>query len=212
MSGPTREPLAELLELHREIDEAAAILARTHRTRLRCEMGCASCCVDDLTVWSVEAERIRRSHPDLLRDGEPHPVGACAFLDDRGACRIYADRPSVCRSQGLPLRILFEDEAGEIAEHRDICPLNLEGGAGLEELAEEDCWLVGPFELRLAAIEARFSAAREAGGERGGEMGDRPTGERDDARVALRELFETRASVAPELSIRPERSRPTTPR
>jgi hypothetical protein len=213
MSGPTREPLEELLDLHREIDETTAILARTHEADLRCAIGCSSCCVDDLTVWSIEAERIRRSHPDLLREGTPHPVGACAFLDDRGACRIYADRPSVCRSQGLPLRILHEDDAGELAEHRDVCPLNFEGGTALDELAEEDCWLIGPFELRLAALEDRFTGAREGGRGSGGGNGDEPAGEGDGGRVALRALFGSAASVRTKpSSIRRERPRPTTPR
>ena len=113
----------------------------------------------------------------------------CAFLDDEGACRIYADRPSVCRSQGLPLRVLFEDERGEIAERRDVCPLNLEGLPALDRLSEEDCWLVGPYELRLAALDARFS-------------GRPPEDDGETTRVALRSLF----------SSTPESVPPTTPR
>jgi len=121
-------------------------------------------------VTRVEAERIRARHGDLLATATPHPVGACAFLDADGACRIYADRPLVCRSQGLPLRILFEDESGEIEERRDICPLNLEGGPPLAALAEDDCWLVGIHELRLTAI-------------------DEASGGSDETRIRLRDLF-----------------------
>ena len=175
MRKAREEAFEALFDLHREIDTAAAAVARRLGDRLRCARGCAACCIDDLTVRPIEAERIRRRHPDLLRDSEPHPPGACAFLDGEGACRVYADRPSVCRSQGLPLRILYEDEAGEIAEHRDICPLNIAGGAPLERLGEDDCWLVGPFELRLATLDARF-------------VGDEKNGE-EEVRVALRSLF-----------------------
>lgn len=100
----------------------------------------------------------------------PHAVGACAFLDDEGACRVYEDRPYVCRSQGLPLRVLFENEANDIEERRDICPLNLEGGPPIESLDEDDCWLIGPFELRIARLDEEL-----LGGQ----------GER----VALRDLF-----------------------
>jgi Fe-S-cluster containining protein len=163
-------PLAALVALHDEIDREAAALAVVHGARLQCRRGCHACCVDDLTVTRIEAERIRRVHPALLAEGRPHPAGACAFLDDEGACRIYAERPSVCRSQGLPLRMFFEDEAGEIEERRDICPLNLEGGPPLAALPEEQLWLVGIHELRLAAI-------------------DEAAGGSDETRIPLRELF-----------------------
>jgi Fe-S-cluster containining protein len=149
--------LASLRALHERIDREADRLAKLHAPRLQCGRGCSACCLDGLTVASVEAERIRRAHPALLREAEPHAPGACALLDVDGSCRVYADRPSVCRSQGLPLRFFFEDEDDEIEEGRDICPLNLEGGPPLEALAEDDCWLVGPFELELGAIEEAFA-------------------------------------------------------
>lgn len=167
------DALEDLRALHADIDQAAARLEDLHRNRLQCGRGCSACCLDELTVRAVEAERIRVSHPDLLREGTPGPRGSCAFLDADGACRVYADRPSVCRSQGLPLRVLFETEAGEIEEHRDICSLNLEGGPPLEGLGEEACWLVGPYELRLEAIDEAFGGP-------------------DASRVSLRRLFQRR--------------------
>jgi len=169
--------LASLVELHAEIDRDVRALATIHGSRLRCRRGCSACCLDGLSVRAIEAERIRRSHSELLRNGLPHAVGACAFLDAAGACRIYADRPSVCRSQGLPLRIVFENERDEIEERRDICPLNLEGGPALEALDEEACWLVGPHELRLERLDDRFVA--------GGAL---------EGRTLLRSLFEQNAS------------------
>jgi uncharacterized protein len=155
----------ELLRLHDEVDRAAEALAERHRARLRCGRGCHACCVDDLTVFEVEAERIRAAHGELLRSGRPHPPGACAFLGDAGECRIYPDRPYVCRTEGLPLR--WVDDA---ADRRDICPLN-EAGEPLEALAPGDCWTLGPVEDRLR----RLQAAADGGALR---------------RVALRSLFE----------------------
>jgi Fe-S-cluster containining protein len=144
--------LAPLRDFHAEVDADADRLAIRNRERLQCRLGCASCCVDELTVFEIEAERIRRAHPTLLRDGEPHPSGACAFLSAGRECRVYADRPYVCRTQGLPLRWLEEDEAGEVRERRDICPLN-EAGPPLATLAESDCWWIGPTELELLRIQ-----------------------------------------------------------
>ncbi len=126
--------------------------------------------MDDLTVLPIEAELIRSRHGTLLREGTPNPAGACAFLGRAGECRIYADRPYVCRTQGLPLRWFSEDDSGEIRERRGICPLNAEGPA-LESLPEGNCWLIGPTELELANLQAEIR-------------------DPDESRVALRALFD----------------------
>ena len=168
------EAQATLRALHGSVDRAAAALAERHRGRLRCGRGCAACCVDDLTVYEVEAERIRRAHAALLERGAPHAPGACAFLGPEAECRIYPDRPYVCRTQGLPLRWLEEErEDGAIVERRDICPLNLDGPP-LEALPDDACWLLGPVEDRLAALQHGLDGG--AG-----------------TRVALRSLFRRRS-------------------
>ena len=141
----------EVASLHAEVERSARRLAVIHADRLLCSRGCASCCQDDLTVFPVEADLIRARYGDLLATGEPHPVGACAFLDEDGACRVYDARPYVCRTQGLPLRWLDEDADGPV-ELRDICPLN-EPGPPLETLAEDVCWTLGPVEERLATLQ-----------------------------------------------------------
>lgn len=158
-----------LLALHEEVDREAGSLASRHASRLKCARGCSDCCRDELTVFAVEAERIRRHHPGLLAEGTPHRSGACAFLDEEGACRIYPDRPYVCRTQGLPLRWLEPDPEGGVLEYRDICALN-EDGPPLEDLPEGDCWTLGPTEGRLAALQEAWSDGRLE-------------------RVALRDLF-----------------------
>jgi uncharacterized protein len=149
--------LVVLNSLYGEVDASANQLAQVHGERLVCRRGCCMCCVDDLTVFEVEAANIRNAHPKLLATATPHAPGACAFLDAEGACRIYADRPYVCRTQGLPLRWLDEDDAGEFVEFRDICPLNDEGNAEpIEELPENECWSIGPVEERLAKLQLEF--------------------------------------------------------
>ena len=154
-------------QLHAVVDELAASVAAKHGPRLRCGRGCSGCCVDGLTVFEVEAALIAERHADVLV-GEAAPEGRCAMLDADGGCRIYADRPYVCRTQGLPLRWI-EEEAGEIVEGRDICPLNADGEP-IEELPADACWAIGPFEQRLAAAQAKCD---------GGAL----------RRVALRDLF-----------------------
>jgi 16S rRNA (cytosine967-C5)-methyltransferase len=179
VEAPAREAALEELALFRaEVDARAAQLAAHHAGRLQCRRGCAGCCLDELSVFEVEAELLRREHAELLADGTAHGSGACAFLDGEGACRVYADRPYVCRTQGLPLSVL-EQRGGETVELRDVCPLN-ERGAPLEQLAPEELWRIGPFEERLRAIQQRFS---------GGTL----------ERVSLRSLFARSALLEPPL-------------
>ena len=162
--------------VHDVVDGLVAPIVAGHGARLRCRAGCNVCCSDGLTVFALEAAVIARHHGELLTNGTPHADGGCAFLDETGACRIYAHRPYVCRTQGLPLRWLEHDDEGP-AEVRDICPLNAEGPA-LEELTADECWTLGPFEERLGARQAALDAGAP-------EAGD----EKPSTRVALRSLF-----------------------
>jgi hypothetical protein len=150
------DALARLYEdVHRQADRLHAL----HWARLQCRRGCSSCCVDELTVFGVEAENIRRHHAEFLGHATPHPEGACAFLDESGACRIYEDRPYVCRTQGLPLRWIEERPNGGPVEMRDICPLN-EKGEPVETLPADSCWSIGPFEERLASLQCAADSGR----------------------------------------------------
>lgn len=144
----------ELKDLYEEVDGATSKLEKHHIDRLKCGRGCCDCCVDNITVFEVEAENIRLFGRDVLTQQISHVKGKCAFLDAEGACRIYAYRPYVCRTQGLPLRWFDIDEDGDTFELRDICPLNDEGEP-LEILPANTCWEIGPFEGRLAAMQAR---------------------------------------------------------
>jgi len=149
------EARRRLAALHREIDDRAAELTATLPGSLACRRGCADCCVDDLSVFSVEADLIRHHHADLLQTGTAAALGGCAFLDQAGGCRIYAQRPYVCRTQGLPLRWLATDDSGHEVELRDICPLNEQPPAiPLMELTPAQCWTLDVFEGKLASLQA----------------------------------------------------------
>lgn len=163
------DPQGELARIHSEVDTRVEGLVAKHAERLRCGRGCSACCVDDISVFEVEADRIRAHCSDVLAR-KPHPVGDCAFLDREGVCRIYAHRPYVCRTQGLPLR-WHEDQPNRTVELRDICELN-EAGPPVEALPASDCWLIGPVEGQLAELQARVDRGRLR-------------------RVRLRDLFET---------------------
>jgi hypothetical protein len=178
MSAPTEIPedaIDWVERVHGVVEELVAPIVAGHGARLRCRSGCNDCCTDGLSVFELEAAVIARHHGPLLQEGLPHAEGACAFLDEAGACRIYEHRPYVCRTQGLPLRWLELDEDGQPAEVRDVCPLNVDGGPPLEELEAGACWTLGPFEERLGARQAMLD---------GGE----------GRRIPLRSLFEGAAA------------------
>jgi len=175
MAGMESDPVVAVEAFHEEVDRVAAEIAALHGERIRCARGCADCCVDGLTVLTVEAELIRRHHGDLLRSADPYPLGACVFLNRDGACRIYPHRPYVCRTQGLPLSWVEETGGGQLVEMRDICPLNEPGGPPVEELPEEACWRIGPWEGRLARLQYAFAGRLE--------------------RVRLRDLFRPEGEV-----------------
>lgn len=147
--------LARLTDFHKKVGKNAAVLEQRHAERLECKAGCADCCVDDLHVFEIEAELIRRKHAVLLNMMKPHARGACVFLDDEKHCLIYMNRPYVCRTQGLPLSWVETGEDGSWVEHRDICPLNDEGEP-IQDLPEKDCWVIGPHEGELAELQKEW--------------------------------------------------------
>lgn len=164
----------KLEKFYEEVDKLTSALNERHRDRLKCKAGCFSCCVDNITVFEVEAEYIKHYHSDLLERESPYQKGYCAFLNDNGECRIYEHRPYVCRTQGLPLRWLEEINEEELIDMRDICPLNEEGEL-IVNLKIEDCWTIGPFEEMLAQIQSNYEK--------------QTTSENKIKRVELRKLF-----------------------
>ena len=139
-------------QYHRDVDSGLQTLNWEHEKQMKCGEGCSDCCQDELTVFAVEAVTIKAHYGELLETGSPHPAGKCAFLNKAGNCRIYEHRPYVCRSQGLPFRWIVEDEQGDLAEYRDICPKN-DSPDFLETLEAESCWELGPAEEALQQIQ-----------------------------------------------------------
>ncbi|MBL0224874.1 MAG: YkgJ family cysteine cluster protein [Geobacteraceae bacterium] len=98
--------------------------------QITCSEGCSSCCTA-ITLFPVEAAALHaalealpeaqqaaiRRHVAGHADGE-----RCPLLDDH-RCLLYAARPIICRTHGLP--ILYTDGNQRKV---DCCPLNLSEG------------------------------------------------------------------------------------
>ncbi len=151
MSDYNKEILEALQKFYSALDVHISSIEEKNKSRINCKKGCFSCCKDDLDVFGIEAVNIKKNHQEFLETEKPHEVGMCAFLDDEGACRIYESRPFVCRTHGVPISYLQNDEEGEF-ELRDICPLNEEGEA-LENLTAEKIFQNNSWEEKLAMLQ-----------------------------------------------------------
>jgi uncharacterized protein len=96
--------LTEYLAVLDKVTTAVNALSTQLADQLACRSGCSRCCADGLSVLPVEAAAIRAHLIDHPIDPQRGTEG-CAFLDHEGSCRIYAARPLLCRTHGLPLRI-----------------------------------------------------------------------------------------------------------
>lgn len=115
-----------------------AAVARTPDA-FACRPGCDRCCHVRFSVFEVEAAPIRRALAELetadpalrqrIREQGNDPLAtACALLVD-GRCSVYAERPLICRSHGLPIAVRDPDDPDGplILDH---CPLNFVQGQG----------------------------------------------------------------------------------
>jgi Fe-S-cluster containining protein len=165
-----------LLEgLWAKIDAFVAKVDQRHPGELACRAGCSDCCLGGLSVTEVEAEAIARllaTSTDeeraalALRADAPNDE-RCVALDQDGRCGIYAARPVVCRSHGVPIRFreaLAEADPPEANVRRlpmiDVCPKNFET-TPLDTIAA-DCVLdQTTLSTALAAIDAMGRPASE---------------------------------------------------
>ena len=134
--------LATYRQLLSKLDQKFGEIHGRNSEKMKCGKGCHTCCVPELTVFSVERENILeliRSTPGLeeklrkLEQDSPHKGTRCKFLEASGACAIYEARPVVCRSHGAPL-FSKSDEGAML----DVCPLNFSDLQNLAELATQD--------------------------------------------------------------------------
>ena len=105
-----------------QVDKWTAEMAQRYKTHLACRKGCDLCCRRKLTVTAVEAYNIARLFGNLsatVQRAVRKKKRSCAFLVD-GACSVYAARPLICRTYGLPSLNRNEKNEGEIS----WCELN----------------------------------------------------------------------------------------
>lgn len=166
---------ARYAELCAKVDAffAKAQAASPGEGGVTCHAGCSECCRRRFSVTALEAEAIaealaalpharRAALAERAEHGDP---GVCPALDPDGRCAVYAARPLICRSHGLPIRF----QAGLL----DACPKNFIG----RDLSSLPADLVLD-QTTLSTILAALDAARSD------ETG-RPRGERVEIAALL---------------------------
>lgn len=121
-----------------------------------CKAGCTGCCHTQVSVTEDEAELLAHNisngveinyklleHQALAGNDSaaffaiPYKERRCVFLDENGACKVYKDRPSVCRTNAV---------VGDAAQ----CDTSTNAGSGalrLVKTQEADMAIVGSFAL-----------------------------------------------------------------
>jgi uncharacterized protein len=149
-----------------DVDRMVLRLEGRYRSHLTCRAGCADCCQVHVSVFPVEAARLAgavRELPASTRTvirrqaaeatSEANASDPCPLLvEDR--CAVYAARPVICRTQGLPLLL----ESGDGSPEVDFCPLNFSAPGATDDL--EDAYLVDLETLNrsLAIVNLEFCA------------------------------------------------------
>jgi len=106
------DPIERLTALAQQADAEFAVLQQRHAAQMQCRAGCSDCCRARLSITRVEEAFLRRGLTTLTDERRAELASRtreenremCPALDDDGRCGIYAFRPLICRSYGVPLR------------------------------------------------------------------------------------------------------------
>ncbi len=121
MESKSKDHFERYRAIRNKIDKHVSSLEKTHRKHLACKKGCDLCCMD-YSIFPVEFYSIQqelKNRENRVQINQYADEKSCVFLVDH-ACAIYADRPVICRTHGLPL--IFANEDGEF--ELSACELN----------------------------------------------------------------------------------------
>jgi uncharacterized protein len=147
------EPFAAYKKFISDINTQVDKYVALHRPYLRCTKGCSACCID-FNILPVEYFYIQQT---LENEGfdvenfepENQDDSRCVFLKNH-CCSIYQVRPYICRTHGLPL-ISMGDEEWELS----ACELNFTD-AEPEYLTVENCFMQDKANNELFLINKDF--------------------------------------------------------
>ncbi|MEO7330210.1 MAG: YkgJ family cysteine cluster protein, partial [Minicystis sp.] len=111
-ASPAPSARQRLDELYRKLDGFFTRAHARYPEGITCHTGCADCCHRRFSVTGLEASVIAEAlaplpaerRRALARRASEGDAGVCPALDEDNRCALYAARPTICRSHGLPIR------------------------------------------------------------------------------------------------------------
>ncbi len=135
--------------LRQELDQHCQELSQTHAAHMHCKAGCDQCCMD-FSVLPIEYFAIKAQAGDALTKGRKTTNEEdCPFLVDH-QCVIYPCRPFICRTQGLPILFMGEEE-WELS----ACELNFTR-YDFDEFTQENTFPQDAYNSRLFMLNRKF--------------------------------------------------------
>lgn len=148
---PSSQHIGLYRSFRKEIDEKATELSVVHERYMQCRRGCDGCC-EDFNIFPVEfftiAEDLHGRYPE-------HTAGRCVFLSS-GVCTLYAYRPLICRTHGLPLVRMNDEGEWEFS----TCDRNFRD-AGAALFTEDNVLFEDVMNSRLFLLNREFIHASE---------------------------------------------------
>ena len=131
-----------------EVDQSVKDLSEQHKNHMLCKKGCDMCCMD-YSVFPVEYMAIKEALNTNEVDRHESVDGTCIFLKNH-ECQIYESRPIICRTHGLPL-LFMNDDQWELS----ACELNFTEFDD-EEFTEDNTFPQDTFNSKLFMINKQF--------------------------------------------------------
>ncbi len=138
--------------LRTEIDNRATKLESEHSEQIKCKKGCDMCCMD-YSILPIEFYSIindlkeAKTVPETSAESKE---GECIFLKNR-VCTIYTQRPIICRTHGLPLLFMNDDNEWELS----ACELNFKD-FNFEEFTLDNTFPQDKYNSKLFMLNKEF--------------------------------------------------------
>jgi len=141
-----------------KVDSTCAELEAVHQEHLVCKPGCSQCCEVERTVCGIEAyiveqQLLKLSHQKIKRLKRLYKDNdeICPMLLEK-RCVIYAGRPIICRTHGLP--ILYHEAERTFM---DYCRLNFTRLPNSYQFNAKHILDMTSFNVQLIEIDKKFS-------------------------------------------------------
>ena len=138
--------------LRREIDLVSDQLNTKHKNHMQCKKGCDFCCMN-YSIFPIEFNFIvnalkKKNEKPLVNNEAEEEV--CIFLINN-QCSIYSERPIICRTHGLPLLYMNNNNEWELS----ACDLNFTDFE-MNDFSEENTFPQDKFNSKLFILNKEY--------------------------------------------------------